>query len=111
MMRFIYTGSVEINIDLAQDLLRAADQYLLDGLKRLCECTIAQDISVENVSLMYELSEGFNAMSLRESCILFILKQFDKLCTKPWSSHLIQRIMPDIRRYFEKALGKPTKLT
>lgn len=40
--RFIYTGSVEINIDLAQDLLRAADQYLLDGLKRLCECTIAQ---------------------------------------------------------------------
>uniref|UniRef100_A0A6N2KM75 BTB domain-containing protein n=1 Tax=Salix viminalis TaxID=40686 RepID=A0A6N2KM75_SALVM len=111
MMRFIYTGSVEINIDLAQDLLRAADQYLLDGLKRLCECTIAQDISVENVSLMYELSEGFNAMSLRESCILFILKQFDKLCTKPWSSHLIQRIMPDVRRYFEKALGKPTKLT
>ncbi|KAJ6391992.1 hypothetical protein OIU77_025870 [Salix suchowensis] len=111
MMRFIYTGSVEINIDLAQDLLRAADQYLLDGLKRLCECTIAQDISVENVSLMYELSEGFNAMSLRESCILFILKQFDKLCTKPWSSHLIQRIMPDIRRYFEKVLGKPTKLT
>ncbi|KAJ6337104.1 hypothetical protein OIU76_006886 [Salix suchowensis] len=111
MMRFIYTGSVEINIDLAQDLLRAADQYLLDGLKRLCECTIAQDISVENVSLMYELSEGFNALSLRESCILFILKQFDKLCTKPWSSHLIQRIMPDIRRYFEKVLGKPTKLT
>ncbi|XP_061968735.1 ARM REPEAT PROTEIN INTERACTING WITH ABF2-like isoform X2 [Populus nigra] len=111
MMRFIYTGSVEINIDLAQDLLRAADQYLLDGLKRLCECTIAQDISVENVSLMYELSEGFNAMSLRESCILFILGQFDKLCTKPWSSHLIQRIMPDIRHYFEKALSKPTKLT
>lgn len=111
MMRFIYTGSVEINVDLAQDLLRAADQYLLDGLKRLCECTIAQDISVENVSLMYELSEGFNAMSLRESCILLILEQFDKLCTKPWSSHLIQRILPDIRHYFEKALSKPTKLT
>ncbi|KAJ6920466.1 hypothetical protein NC651_014146 [Populus alba x Populus x berolinensis] len=83
MMRFIYTGSVEVNINIAQDLLRAADQYLLDGLKRLCECTIAQDISVENVSLIYELSEGFNAMSLREACILFILEQFDKLCTKP----------------------------
>ncbi|KAJ6681354.1 ARM REPEAT PROTEIN INTERACTING WITH ABF2 [Salix koriyanagi] len=94
MMRFIYTGSVEVDIDIAQDLLRAADQYLLDGLKRLCECTIAQDISVENVSLMYELSEGFNAMSLREACILFILEKFDKFCTKPWSSCLIQRIMP-----------------
>ncbi|CAK7346594.1 unnamed protein product [Dovyalis caffra] len=107
---FLVEGSVEVNIDIAQDLLRAADQYLLDGLKRLCECTIAQDITVENVSLMYELSEGFNAMSLRDACILFILEQFDKLCTKPWSSSLIQRIMPEIRNYFEKALSKPTKL-
>lgn len=40
--RFIYTGSVDVNADIAQDLLRAADQYLLDGLKRLCEYAIAQ---------------------------------------------------------------------
>lgn len=40
--RFIYTGSIEVNVDIAQDLLKAADQYLLDGLKRLCEYTIAQ---------------------------------------------------------------------
>lgn len=40
--RFIYTGSVEVSLDIAQDLLRAADQYLLDGLKHLCEYAIAQ---------------------------------------------------------------------
>lgn len=40
--RFIYTGSLEVDLDVAQDLLRAADQYLLDGLKRLCEYAIAQ---------------------------------------------------------------------
>lgn len=40
--RFIYTGSVTITLNIAQDLLRAADQYLLEGLKRLCEYTIAQ---------------------------------------------------------------------
>ena len=28
--------------DIAQDLLRAADQYLLEGLERLCEYSIAQ---------------------------------------------------------------------
>ncbi|RDX57989.1 Arm repeat protein with ABF2, partial [Mucuna pruriens] len=53
MMRYIYTGSVDVNLDLAHDLLRAADQYLLEGLKRICENAIVQDISVENVSLMY----------------------------------------------------------
>ncbi|MCI14445.1 ARM repeat protein interacting WITH ABF2 protein, partial [Trifolium medium] len=43
MMRFIYTGSVDVTLVIAQDLLRAADQYLLEGLnKRLCEYTIAQ---------------------------------------------------------------------
>ncbi|KAJ8899363.1 hypothetical protein K2173_018337 [Erythroxylum novogranatense] len=106
MMRFIYTGTVDVNIDIAQDLLRAADQYLLDGLKRLCEYSIAQDISVENISLMYELSEGFNAVSLKEACILFILEHFDKLSAKPWCSCLIRRIMPETRNYFTKELTK-----
>ncbi|KAH9624069.1 hypothetical protein KSS87_018208 [Heliosperma pusillum] len=54
MMRYIYTSSVNVSLDIAQDLLRAADQYLLEGLKRLCECTIAQVVSVENVTFMYE---------------------------------------------------------
>ncbi|XP_073266920.1 ARM REPEAT PROTEIN INTERACTING WITH ABF2 isoform X2 [Populus alba] len=83
MMRFIYTGSVDVTLIIAQDLLRAADQYLLEGLKRLCEYTIAQDITLENIGSMYELSEAFHAISLRHRCILFILEQFDKLSDKP----------------------------
>ncbi|KAG7018692.1 ARM REPEAT PROTEIN INTERACTING WITH ABF2 [Cucurbita argyrosperma subsp. argyrosperma] len=110
MMRFVYTGSVDVSLDIAQDLLRAADQYLLEGLKRLCEYTIAQDISLENVSSMYELSEAFNAISLRHTCILFILEQFEKLGAMPGHSHLIQRILPEIRNYFAKALTKANNL-
>ncbi|KAA8527574.1 hypothetical protein F0562_034711 [Nyssa sinensis] len=107
MMRFIYTGSVDVTLDIAQDLLRAADQYLLEGLKRLCEYTIAQDVSLENVISMYELSEAFHAMSLRHTCILFILEQFDKLSARSGFCHLIQRIIPEIRNYFTKALTRP----
>ncbi|XVF80017.1 hypothetical protein PTKIN_Ptkin15bG0036500 [Pterospermum kingtungense] len=70
MMRFIYIGSVDVKLDIAQDLLRAADQYLLEGLKQLCEYSIAQDRSLENISSMYELSEAFHAISLRHTCIL-----------------------------------------
>ncbi|KAE8658368.1 ARM REPEAT PROTEIN INTERACTING WITH ABF2 [Hibiscus syriacus] len=107
MMRFIYTGSVDVTLDIAQDLLRAADQYLLEGLKRLCEYTIAQDILLENVSSMYELSEAFHAISLGHTCILFILEHFDKLSARPGHLHLVQRIIPEIRDYFAKALTRP----
>ncbi|XP_065034862.1 ARM REPEAT PROTEIN INTERACTING WITH ABF2-like isoform X2 [Musa acuminata AAA Group] len=100
MMRFIYTGSVEITTDIAQDLLQAADQYLLEGLKCLCEYAIAQEVCVDNVSSMYELSEAFHAMSLRHNCVIFILEQFEKINTRPGHSHLIQRITPEIRNYF-----------
>ncbi|OMP05069.1 BTB/POZ-like protein [Corchorus olitorius] len=111
MMRFIYTGSVKVELDIAHELLGAADQYLIDGLKRTCEYAIAQDISVENVSEMYELAEAFNAMTLQEACILFILEQIERLSTKPWYRRLIERIIPDIRKYFVKALTKPCQLT
>ncbi|KAA3485464.1 arm repeat interacting with abf2-like protein [Gossypium australe] len=107
MMRFIYTGSVDVSLDIAQDLLGAADQYLLEGLKRLCEYTIAQDVTLDNVSSMYELSEAFHAISLRHTCILFILEQFSQLSDRPGHSHLIQRIIPEIRNYFAKALTNP----
>ncbi|KAG8473921.1 hypothetical protein CXB51_033676 [Gossypium anomalum] len=106
MMRFIYTGSVTVEIDHAQELLRAADQYLLEGLKRLCEYAIAQDISVEDVVLMYELAEAFNATTLRETCLLFILEQFERISTKPWCGRLIQRVIPDLRNFFVSALVK-----
>jgi hypothetical protein len=40
---------VDVDLDVAVDLLKAADQYLLDGLKRICEYTISKvgrDLSV-----------------------------------------------------------------
>ena len=46
MMRYIYTGSVEVQPELANELLQAADQYLLDGLKGLCEMCIAKGLTL-----------------------------------------------------------------
>eukprot|EP00951_Prasinocladus_malaysianus_P049117 scaffold666083_cov76-Prasinocladus_malaysianus.AAC.1 len=48
MMNCIYTGSVEIKQEIAEDLLQVADQYLLNGLKHLCEIAISGALTVEN---------------------------------------------------------------
>ncbi|XP_071738245.1 ARM REPEAT PROTEIN INTERACTING WITH ABF2-like [Rutidosis leptorrhynchoides] len=106
MMRYIYTGSVEVNMRYAKDLI-AADQYLLDGLKRLCEYTIARDIRVDNILVMYDLSEAFNAQSLKNACILFVLEHYLQIELKPWFNSLAERILPEIRNYFLTILTKP----
>ncbi|KAK7285352.1 hypothetical protein RJT34_20121 [Clitoria ternatea] len=106
MMRFIYTGNVDVNKDIALDLFRAADQYLLDGLQRICEYVISQDISMENVLLMYEMSEAFNGTSLKHACILFMLEHFDKLKAKPWYFRMVRCIIPDIRKFLSTLLSK-----
>ena len=38
MMRYIYTGNVEVQPELANELLQASDQYLLDGEACLSDC-------------------------------------------------------------------------
>ncbi|KAI3979726.1 hypothetical protein MKX01_013821 [Papaver californicum] len=106
MMRYVCTGSVDVPIDIAEDLLRAAHQYLLEGLKHLCENTIAQHISLDNVSSMYELSEAFNPLSLRHLCILFILQHFEKWIKRPGSFHLIKRAVPEVCGFFSRSLPK-----
>ena len=43
MLKFMYTGDVSVDDmeeDLTMDLLRAADFYELDGLKKMCEETL-----------------------------------------------------------------------
>ena len=43
-------GSVEVSPELAQELLEASDQYMLETLKRLCEMKIREELEPDNVS-------------------------------------------------------------
>lgn len=104
MMRFLYTGTVEVTLEIAQDLLRASDQYLLEGLKRLCEECIAQDLTVENVADVFDLAEAHHAILLKHTCALFILKRHEQMCTVVGYSVLIQRIIPTVRDYMHRIL-------
>ncbi|KAK1373024.1 ARM REPEAT PROTEIN INTERACTING WITH ABF2-like [Heracleum sosnowskyi] len=111
MLRYIYVGSVHVSLDVAYDLLKAADKYLLYELKRQCEHTIAQDISVENVSRTYELSLALNASSLRDNCLVFVLEKFNDLVALPGYHDLICRMLPEMRNYFVRAISRSSKLS
>ena len=69
--------------DLAEELLQAADQYMLEPLKRLCEAAIAADLAGDTLALVYDLSENFNAPQLGRHCMLFALEHYEELVRSP----------------------------
>lgn len=111
MMLCIYTGDLEVVPDLAQELLQAADQYLLEGLKRLCEASIASRLSVENLTHVYEQAESYRAPQLRNSCVLFALEHYAELVehmgegpyTAMWQ---VTSMLVQLRSYMETQLSK-----
>lgn len=68
--------STEVTTDIAEELLHAADQYMLDGLKHLCEESISQGLTMENLTETYDLAENFNAPQLGRRCALFALEHY-----------------------------------
>lgn len=83
MMRCIYTGNVDVPPELAQELLEAADQYMLDTLKRLCEAAIAAQLAPDNVAEAFDLAENFNAPELAKRCALFCLERHADMVAAP----------------------------
>lgn len=109
MMTCIYTGTVDVKYEIAHELLQAADQYLLDGLKRLCELAIAEELSYNNIMHIYELAETYHAPQLMTSTILFTLEHYkDLIKTNSFTSFgvAITRMMPEIRELFKRAAIK-----
>jgi len=70
---------VEVAPDISEELLQAADQYMLEPLKRLCEAAIAADLSTDNLPTIYDLSENFNAPQLGRHCMLYALEHYEEL--------------------------------
>jgi len=111
MMAYVYTGSAKVPEELAQEVLQAADMYLLEGLKRLCENTIAQGLSVDNLGEVLSLSEAYSAPQLAKACCLFALKEVDELTKvtedNPYSfCQLMERVMPVLKSSLVEDLSK-----
>lgn len=65
VLRFIYTDKVE-NLDgYAEELLVAADRYMLDLLKAKCEESLARKIAVGNCAELLALADLHSAKSLK----------------------------------------------
>lgn len=94
---------------MAEDLLQAADQYMLEGLKRLCEASICSSLSVDSLPSTYALAENFNAPQLARRCVLFALENYEAalLAMGPANfAGLIEQMVSKLKEFVTEQLVK-----
>mmetsp|Transcript_25039 Transcript_25039/g.39388 ORF Transcript_25039/g.39388 Transcript_25039/m.39388 type:complete len:168 (-) Transcript_25039:244-747(-) len=78
VLEFLYTDAVEdVGQDVAVPLLMAAELYLLERLKALCEDAIRQSITADNVVGVFVAAHRHNATGLKEIGLNFILDHLE----------------------------------
>lgn len=74
LMTYFYSGTLRLDAPIdtekrflyLKDLLKLADQLMLDDIKNQCEIKLAELITPTNSSTLLEISETFNASQLKE---------------------------------------------
>ena len=69
MLEYLYTNRVKglesCSTTEVLDLLTLANEYLLTGLKHLCECAASTMLNSENISRMLLVADDYKADMLR----------------------------------------------
>uniref|UniRef100_A0A6U4KVI1 BTB domain-containing protein n=1 Tax=Phaeomonas parva TaxID=124430 RepID=A0A6U4KVI1_9STRA len=119
MLEFIYTNKVaglsKCNANEILHTLRLAEEFLLPGLKSLCEREAKKQMNRENVVQMLFCSDKYDAEHLRCACMDFITANSEEVVSNPTFQnelkampHLFIPILETLAQAANNG-GRPTK--
>jgi hypothetical protein len=80
ILEYLYTDTVRgMNVDMAVSLMIAAEQFMLDRLKAMCQDSIRKNINTENVVPILRASYYHRANALKEICLDFICAKSEEV--------------------------------
>ena len=89
VLRYVYTGTCDVNGKNAQSLLVDAEEFKLNGLKFAAETFLVQNVKEENLFETFELATRTNAAHLKKAACHMLLKEWQSIsqsssqeCTK-----------------------------
>lgn len=100
LIKFIYTKKISNLQDIAHELIAAANNYLIEDLKNICEETLGKSVNLENVLEMYVIANDNNAETLKNLALNFITKNKKKLATKLEFQEMIESNPEFIKEIF-----------
>ncbi|EDS41952.1 speckle-type POZ protein B [Culex quinquefasciatus] len=89
LLRFIYTDSVA-DLDMAFELLQAADKYDLEKLKTRCEVALCGQISEETAVHTLVLADLYRADQLKRAAVNFIGRNVGVIQTEDWKKLMLK---------------------
>ncbi|GBG28284.1 Kelch domain-containing protein 10 [Hondaea fermentalgiana] len=108
VVEYLYTDAVEVTPELAVPLLVASERYILPRLKSLCEVAIFKSITPVNCVQILLQAYMYNADSLKNICLDFIVDNIVALRATPEFQELKQEpelLMEIIMRSSGLSLG------
>ncbi|KAJ0411469.1 hypothetical protein ATCC90586_008518 [Pythium insidiosum] len=111
LLRFLYTGKVNITPDIAQELLRASSFYHVFELQKRAEAFLAGEIRVENVVDLLTLAEECHATDLKRNCVPFLLRNIHDVVRLPaYASHTkLMKSLEDAQNKRSRSISQRTK--
>lgn len=97
IVNYVYTNHCDLSLDNVYDVLEAADQYLLPGLKSICGVFISQYLDVDNVVAVLETARLFGLHRLEGACLAFVAQNIEALLASPGLQRLILQDAADVR--------------
>ena len=82
LLRFIYTGDANINLETVSDLLDVAEKYGVGPLKEECALIMAANLAVDNAILFLVQSHLNNSASLHQATLDFMSKNAKAICSR-----------------------------
>jgi len=78
-LQYIYCNEIELDEELALDLIPVVDEYLMKGLKGLCEKYLCKQLRKDNVIDMLIVADRHEIEDLKKACFRFVLKNLGNI--------------------------------
>ncbi|XP_076242589.1 RCC1 and BTB domain-containing protein 1-like isoform X2 [Calliopsis andreniformis] len=92
-LKYLYTDEVDLSV---KDVVELAHTYCENRLKRVCIEIMKNNISAENVSILYTEAVKYNAKEFEEYCLNFTLKHMTKAILSPHFFELNRSLMKTV---------------
>ncbi|XP_061938416.1 RCC1 and BTB domain-containing protein 1 isoform X3 [Apis cerana] len=92
-LRYLYTDELDLHPENMQELLKLANTYSENQLKKQCIQRMKEGITVENVAFLYSIAIENNAKELEEYCFKFALNHMTAIVQTASFANLNENIL------------------